>query len=219
MLSYYGINASKFSSIGELNEALPLNINAISSINTDYAAAPIADIMPARYGILEILKGYNNGFCTFIFHESTKKRTWINTSRILNGVESLGGEWMALATESYTDSKIASIIYSVDDIKFTSKIQKSQMTGDSDFCLVKINHIVHFNFRINKMTTTGLKVQYDMFTLPNELKPAYYPNFTCVSESLKKGKVFLNPNNNTMHYLGETLENDRVWVSMVWYLN
>ena len=199
MLSYYGINASKFSSISELNEALPLNINAISSINTEYAAAPIADIMPTRYGILEILKGYNNGFCTFVLHESTKKKTWVNKSRILNGVESLGGEWMALATESYVDDKTKFFNYcSLDQLVTQVGIKNTDSTY-SFFNSSNLKNGFYFG------TASG--------GLLKGMTTNTYNSYILFKANTNFGKLFVMPTNSSIIYMLDAQKSD-TWYTL-----
>lgn len=90
VLDAYGIDKSTiFNNMTELNAALPINIHTICTINTDTTARQIANAVPNRYGTLEIIKGYNDNFCTFILYGSAVGETYIYTSRYRSTGESL----------------------------------------------------------------------------------------------------------------------------------
>lgn len=90
VLDAYGINRSTiFNNMTELNAVLPINIHTICTINTDATAWQIANAVPNKYGTLEIIKGYNDGFCTFILYGSIVGETYIYTSRYGSTGESL----------------------------------------------------------------------------------------------------------------------------------
>lgn len=199
MLSYYGINISKFSSLSQLNESLPINIHAITAVNTEYAAAPVADIMPAKYGILEILKGYNNGFCTFIFHEATNKKTWINKSRILNGVESLGGEWAVFATESYVDDKT----------KFFNFCSLDQLV--SELGIKNTDNPYNF-FNSNKLKT-GFYFGSASGGLLKGMTTNTYNSYVLFKAQTNFGKLFVMPTSSSIIYMLDAQKSD-TWYTL-----
>ncbi len=99
VLDAYGIGKSTiFNNMTELNAALPINIHTICTINTDITARQIVNAVPIRYGILEIIKGYNDGFCTFILYGSLVEETYILTSRLRDNLEELG-KWRKVMWE------------------------------------------------------------------------------------------------------------------------
>ena len=99
VLDAYGINRSTiFNNMTELNAVLPINIHTICTINTDATAWQIANAVPNKYGTLEIIKGYNDGFCTFILYGSLVEETYILTSRLRDNLEELG-KWRKVMWE------------------------------------------------------------------------------------------------------------------------
>lgn len=99
VLDTYGINRNtSFNNMSELNAALPINIHTICTINTDITAQQIVNAVPIKYGVLEIIKGYNDGFCTFILYDSIAEETFILTSRLHDNIEELG-KWRKVMWE------------------------------------------------------------------------------------------------------------------------
>lgn len=74
LLTEFGINTSTvFNSMDELNLVIPKNTHTLCTINADATGKQLANVLPGgiKYGILEIIKGYNNSFCKFIYYSST----------------------------------------------------------------------------------------------------------------------------------------------------
>lgn len=99
VLDVYGVSrATVFNDMTELDALLPINIHTICSVNTDATASQIASAVPVKYGILEIIKGYNDGFCTFILYGSIVAETYIYTCRP-GGTDEKQNKWRRVMWE------------------------------------------------------------------------------------------------------------------------
>lgn len=99
LLMHYNIaNNIVFEHMCELNMLLPDNIHTFCTINTDGSTPHLRNVVPVKYGVLEIIKGYNTGFCTFILHGSTMEETYIYTSRY-RGKEEASDKWRRVMWE------------------------------------------------------------------------------------------------------------------------
>lgn len=102
VLDVYGINRDiVFNNMTELNVLLPINIHTICSMNTEATAQQLVNAVPIKYGVLEIIKGYNNRFCTFILYGSNIAETYIYTSRAGDTNEGLH-KWRRIMWEYVT---------------------------------------------------------------------------------------------------------------------
>lgn len=67
VLDAYGIDKNiVFEHMHELNALLPDNIHTFCSVNTDATAKQLVNVLPCRYGVLEIIRGYNISFGHFV---------------------------------------------------------------------------------------------------------------------------------------------------------
>lgn len=99
LLTHYNIdNNIVFEHMYELNTLLPDNIHTFCTINTDGSSPHLRNVLPVKYGVLEIIKGYNAGFCTFILHGFTTEQTFIYTSRY-RGKEETSDKWRKVMWE------------------------------------------------------------------------------------------------------------------------
>lgn len=86
-LDLYNISRDTvFTDMHDLNLLLPVNIHCFCTVNTD-GFGQLRDILPERYGILEVIKGYNDEFCMFYFHTSLGARTYKFNSRCINSIK------------------------------------------------------------------------------------------------------------------------------------
>lgn len=80
-LDLYNISRDTvFTDMHDLNLLLPVNIHCFCTVNTD-VFIQLRDVLPEKYGILEVIKGYNDGYCIFYFHTAVRGRTYQFNSR------------------------------------------------------------------------------------------------------------------------------------------
>lgn len=170
----------------EVNKIIPVSYHVTCTINTEGTSKQLAGLLPSPYGMLEIVKGYNDGFCTFIFYESTARKTWMYTSRGVNGVEVLGGDWRSIATESYVDSKCASSSKSVyNGLNYESNLTRTYQLEWNKAYLVT-SYAVSFN-------NAGIANNSGVFFVFTGISAG---TNSVVKEIWQTGELILSVNNN-----------------------
>lgn len=199
-LDHLGISrTTTFANMFEVNKIIPVSYHVTCTINTEGTSPQLAGLLPSPYGMLEIVKGYNDGFCTFIFYESTARKTWMYTSRGVNGVEVLGGDWSSIATEAYVDNKTKFFNYcSLDHLVIQVGITNTDST---------------YNFFNSSNLKPGFYFGTASGGLLKGMTTNTYNSYILFKAQTNFGKLFIMPTNSSTIYMLDAQKSD-TWYTL-----